>query len=132
VSVEAAGSNISPPSAAAGAGALGSHQFFDDFVLAYHLAVAERLRERPDAVIERARQDLNRWLEGDALGPGERRSVERWQKLLDTSDVGQLNGIITDTSDEGQRPRSSSPFVGELTPEERPELPAACEQRATA
>jgi hypothetical protein len=35
-------------------------------------------------------------------------------------------------SDEGQRLRSSSPFVGTLTPEERLEILAACEQRATA
>jgi hypothetical protein len=130
--MEATGSNISPPGAASGAGALGSHQFLDDFVLAYHMAVAERLRERPDAVIELARQNLNRWLEGDALGPGERQSVEEWQKLLDLSEVSQLIGIITDTSDEGQRLRSSSPFVGALTPEERLELLAACPAPETA
>ena len=130
--MEATGNNISTTGAAAGAGALGSHQFLDDFALAYHLAVAERLGERPDAVIEHARQNLTRWLEGDAFGPGERQAVEEWRKLLDVSDVGQLIGIITDTSDEGQRLRSSSPFVGALTPEERLELLAACEQRATA
>ncbi|MCA1634175.1 MAG: hypothetical protein LC802_10900 [Acidobacteria bacterium] len=118
--------------ASAGAGALGSHQFLDDFALAYHLAVAERLRERPDAVIERARQNLNRWLEGDAFGPGERQSVEEWLKILDGSDAERLIRIITDPSDEGQRLRSSSPFVGALTPEERLEILAACEQRATA
>ncbi len=118
--------------ASAGAGALGSHQFLDDFALAYHLAVAERLRERSDAVIERARQNLNRWLEGDAFGRGERQSVEEWLKILDGSDVERLIRIITDPSDEGQRLRSSSPFVGALTPEERLEILAACEQRATA
>ena len=118
--------------ASAGAGALGSHQFLDNFALAYHLAVAERLRERPDVVIEHARHNINRWLEGDAFGPGERQSVEEWRKILDGSDVGQLIQIITDPSDEGQRLRSSSPFVGTLTPEERLEILAACEQRATA
>ena len=111
---------------------LGTHQFLDDFALAYHLAVAERLRKRPDAVIERARQNLNRWLEGDAFGLGERQSVEEWLKILDGSDVRQLIQIITDPSDEGQRLRSSSPFVGTLTPEERLEVLTACEQRATA
>jgi hypothetical protein len=130
--MEAARSNISILGVERGTGALGSHQFLDDFALAYHLAVAERLRERPDAVLERARQNLNRWLEGDALGSGERQSVEEWQNILDVSDVGRLIRIITDTSDEGQRLRSSSPFVGALTPEERLELLAACEQKATA
>ena len=111
---------------------MGTHQFLDDFALAYHLAVVERLRERPDAVVEHARRNLNRWLEGDAFGPGARQSVEEWLKILDGSDVERLTRIITDLSDEGQRLRSSSPFVGALTPEERLEILAACEQRATA
>jgi hypothetical protein len=130
--MEAGEKIISTLDASAGAATLGSHQFLDDFALAYHLAVAERLRERPDAVIERARQNLNCWLEGDAFGPGERQSIEEWRKILDESDIGRLIRIITDTSEEGQRLRSSSPFIGTLTPEERLEILAACEQRATA
>lgn len=130
--MEAGEKIISTLDASAGTGTLGSHQFLDDFALAYHLAVAERLRERPDAVIERASQNLNRWLEGVAFGPGERQSIEEWRKILDESDIGRLIRIITDTSEEGQRLRSSSPFVGTLTPEERLEILAACEQRATA
>ena len=130
--MEAGEKIISTLDASAGAATLGSHQFLDDFALAYHLAVAERLRERPDAVIERARQNLSRWLEGDAFGPGERQSIEEWRKILDESDIGRLIRIITDTSEEGRRLRSSSPFVGTLTPEERLEILAACEQRATA
>ena len=125
------GNNISILDATAEVATLGSHQFLDDFALAYHLAVAERLRERPDAVIERACQNLNRWLKGDALGPGERQSIEEWRKILGESDAIQLIQFITDTSDEGQRLRSSSPFVEALTPEERLEILAACEQRAT-
>ena len=130
--MEAGEKIISTLDIAVGNGTLGSHQFLDDFALAYHLAVAKRLRERPDAVVSRARQNLNRWLEGDTFGPGERQSVEEWQKILDGSDVEQLIQIITDTSDEGQRLRSSSPFVGALTPEERLEILAACEQSTTA
>jgi hypothetical protein len=132
VSMEAREKIISTLDSSAGVSPLGTHQFLDDFALAYHLAVAERLRERPDAVIERARQNLNRWLEGDAFGPGARQSVEEWLKILDGSNVERLIWIITDPSDEGQRLRSSSPFVGALTPEERLEILAVCEQRATA
>jgi len=115
----------------AGISPLGSHEFLDDFALAYHRAVAERLRAEPGAVLERARQNLNRWTEGDTFGPGERTSLEEWQEILGEADVDHLIEIITDTSDEGQRLRSSSPFVGALTPEERLEILAACEQRAT-
>lgn len=130
--MEAGEKIISTLDAAASVSPLGTHQFLDDFALAYHCAVAARLRVEPEAIINHARQTLNRWLEGDALGPGERQSVEEWQKILDGSDVGRLIQIITDTSEEGQRLRSSSPFVGALTPEERLEILAACEQRAIA
>lgn len=115
----------------AGVSPLGSHAFLDEFALAYHRAVAERLRAEPEAVLERARRNLHRWAEGDAFGPGELASLEEWRLILGEADVDRLIEIITDTSDEGQRLRSSSPFVGALSPEERLEILAACEQRAT-
>jgi hypothetical protein len=118
------------PGGAAGVSPLGSHAFLDDFALAYHLAVAERLRAEPEAVLERARQNLNRWMEGDAFGAGEQASLEEWQGIIGEADVDRLIEIMTDASDEGQRLRSSSPFVGVLSPEERLEILAACEQRA--
>ena len=111
---------------------LGSHAFLDEFALAYHRAVAERLRAEPEAVLEHARQNLRRWAEGDVFGPGEQASLEEWRELLDEEGVDVLVELMTDASDEGQRLRSSSPFVGVLSPEERLEILAACEQRATA
>jgi len=110
---------------------LGSHAFLDEFALAYHRAVVERLRAEPEAVLERARRNLNRWTEGDAFGAGEQASLEEWREILNVADVNRLIEIMTDTSEEGQRLRSSSPFVGALSPEERLEILAACEQRAT-
>ena len=115
----------------AGVSPLGSHAFLDEFALAYHRAVAERLRAEPEAVLELARRNLNRWTEGDAFGAGERASLEEWREILSEADLDRLIEIITDVSDEGQRLRSSSPFVGALSPEERLEILAACEQRAT-
>jgi hypothetical protein len=115
----------------AGISPLGSHAFLDEFALTYHRAVAECLRAEPEAVLERARRNLNRWTEGDAFGPGELASLEEWREILGEADVYRLIEIMTDTSDEGQRLRSSSPFVGALSPEERLEILAACEQRAT-
>ncbi len=111
---------------------LGSHAFLDDFALAYHRAVADRLHAEPAAVLGHARRNLDRWTEGDAFGPGDLASLEEWRRILDEANVGGLIEIITDASDEGQRLRSSSPFVGILSPEERLEILAACEQRATA
>lgn len=119
------------PGGWAGVSPLGSHAFLDEFALAYHRAVAERLRADPEAVLERARQTLNRWTEGDAFGAGEQASLEEWREILGEADVDRLVEIIIDTSDDGQRLRSSSPFVGALSPEERLEILATCEQRAT-
>ena len=116
----------------AGVSQLGSHAFLDEFALAYHRAVADRLCADPEAVLEHARRNLHRWTEGGTFGPGELASLEEWRRILGGVDVGRLIEIMTDTSDEGQRLRSSSPFVGALSPEERLEILAACEQRATA
>lgn len=55
-----------------GASQLGSYNLLDDFALAYHGAVADRLRTEPAAVLEHARRNLGRWVEGFAFGPGER------------------------------------------------------------
>ena len=119
------------PGGGAGVSPLGSHAFLDEFALAYHRAVAERMCGEPEAVLEHARRNLERWTEGDAFGPGERASLEEWRRILDEADVIRLVEIITDASDEGQRLRSSSPFVGVISPEERLEILATCKQRAT-
>ncbi len=118
------------PGGAAGVSPLGSHAFLDEFALAYHRAVAERLRAEPVAVLEHARRNLERWAEGDTFAVGEKASLEEWRGILDEADVDRLIEIITEASEEGQRLRSSSPFVGTLSPEERLEILAACEQRA--
>jgi hypothetical protein len=115
----------------AGVSPLGSHTFLDEFALAYHRVVADRLRAEPEAVLEHARRNLHRWTEGGTFGPGELASMEEWRRILDEGDVERLIELIADASDEGQRLRSSSPFVGALSPEERLEILAACEQRAT-
>jgi hypothetical protein len=111
---------------------LGSHAFLDEFARAYHRAVAaDRLRAEPSAVLEHARRNIDGWTEGDAFGPGDLASLEEWRRILNEADVNRLVEVITDVSDEGQRLRSSSPFVGVISPEERLEILAACEQRAT-
>jgi hypothetical protein len=114
---------------AAGASALGAHRFLDEFALAYHRAVVERLLREPEAVINHARENLTRWMEACA---GEIQPLKEWLRILEESDADRLIKIITDTSDDGQRLRSSSPYVGTLSPEKRLEILAACEQSAVA
>lgn len=111
---------------------LGSHRFLDDFALAYHRAVAEALRSAPENVIEHARRNLARWLNSETFDAGESASLEEWREILDRTNIEQLITIITDESDEGQRLRQSSPFVGAISHQQRLEILAACEKRASA
>jgi hypothetical protein len=120
------------PTAVAHDGGWGSHQFLDALALAYHRAVAARLRTEPKAVIEVARENIARWLSSGSFDAGTAASLHEWEEILDTSNSEQLMAVITEESDEGQRLRQSSPFAGVLTDEERLEIMTACEQAASA
>ena len=109
---------------------LGTHQFLDEFALAYHRAVADRLRTDGSSVLAHARRNLDRWMRDGGHELGAAQALEEWRKLLDESDLDELIESITDTSDEGQRLRSSSPFAGALPPEQRLEMLAACEPKS--
>lgn len=100
---------------------LGSHAFLDEFALAYHCAVSERLRAAPEAVLERAHRNLNRWMAMRSRR-GSVHLCKEWREILDEADVDHLIEILTDLSEDGQRLRSSSPFVGTLPPEEQLEI----------
>lgn len=118
---------ISPPQRLA----LDSHQFIDLLNLAYHRSVAARLLAGPEAVLTRARNNLQRWAKVHE-GSGSAPALAEWQSLLDTCSVRELILIITEDSDEGQRLRPSTPFAGVLSLEERKELRQRCEVMATA
>jgi hypothetical protein len=112
--------------------ALDSHQFIDFLNLAYHREVAARLLADPAAVLKRARNNLQRWLAAYQPGEPDARCLEEWQSLLATRTVPELIAILTEDSDEGQRLRSSTPFAGVLSLEERKELRKRCEEIAIA
>jgi hypothetical protein len=105
---------------------LGTHQLLDDIALAYHRAVAVRLRRDPEAALGVARRNLARWLSGGAFDGAGAAALREWESLLDGSGVGRLIECITAETEEGQRLRSSSPFVGAIPEEARLEIIAAC------
>lgn len=61
-----------------------------------------------------ARKNLNRWLTGESFAGSERFALLEWQTILENSTPEEIRKIITQDTDEGQRLRSSSPFVGIL------------------
>jgi hypothetical protein len=109
----------------------GTHEFIDEFALAYHRAVAKKLRVEPEKTLLHAKQTLERWIASGSFDGGELRTLDEWRKLLEESDVQQLIDLITEVSDEGQRLRSSSPFAGALPQSMRREILTNCEKRSS-
>jgi len=80
----------------------------------------------PELIIKKAHSNLRRWLSVYEPGEPDARPLEEWQELLETRTVSELIAIITEDSDEGQRLRSSTPFTGLLSFEERKEIYKRC------
>lgn len=108
---------------------IGSQQAIDALSLDYHREVAGRLLSAPETVLDRARNNLKRWMTVHE-GTGSASALAEWQSLLDTKTVQELIEIIIEDSDEGQRLRSSTPFTGILSSQERQALRAKHEERA--
>jgi hypothetical protein len=53
-------------------------------------------------------------------------SLREWMKILDRKRADEIADMITSDTDEGQRLRSSSPFVGILSHEERDKTWSEC------
>ena len=94
--------------------------FIDLFSLMLHAGVAEKLRLNPNEVLQIARNNLNRWLKN------ENSALREWQKILETNTPEEIIKLITQDTDEGQRLRSSSPFVGVLSESERDKIWSEC------
>ncbi len=97
-----------------------SGNFVDLFSLMLHTSVAEKMRLNSTEVLQIARQNLNRWLKNENL------ALHEWQKILDTKAPEEIIKIITQDTNEGQRLRSSSPFVGVLSELEREKIWSEC------
>ncbi len=110
---------------------LDSHQFIDFVNLVYHREVAARLLANPEAVLSKARSNLQRWANVHE-GTGSAAALTEWQMLLDTRTIPELVAIITADSDEGQRLRQSTPFTGLLSEAERKELRSRCAETVLA
>lgn len=100
-----------------------SANFSDLVSLALHQLAAVRLRSNP-GLIEKAKSNLHNWL---AENPNVSAWIE-WKTILETKSLENILKLITDETDGGQRLRSSSPFVGLVTAEERWAIIEYCEK----
>ncbi len=100
-----------------------AENFSDLISLALHHVVAFRLRSNPH-LLQKAETNLNNWLsKNSTVG-----AWLEWKKILETENLENILKIITVETDEGQRLRSSSPFVGLVTKEERRIIIEDCEK----
>ena len=97
------------------------HRILDARSLAMHCKIAQKISRDPD-LLDKARANLERWVakSEDPLP----QYLHEWQEILKLPwpDIAE---IITSMSEDATRLRSSSPFAGILTAEEREQIYAA-------
>lgn len=110
--------------AASRSGEIRAAENFPDLVsLALHRAVALRLRSNP-SLMRQAEANLQNWLR---INPNTQAWLE-WRTILENESLENILKIIVAETDEGQRLRSSSPFAGLITAEERRAIIEYCEK----
>ena len=83
--------------------------------LAISAAVAEKLRVEPEAVIAKARSNIETMR---SIGVNEQPWVEMWEAVLGLG-ASHVGAMLTSTDPVARDLRQSSPFTGVLTEEER-------------
>lgn len=78
--------------------------------------VAAEVTRRPE-LIELALANLDRWSRRNHDAPGLLRCYAEWRAILEKP-VAEVLAILTAETDEGQRLRQNTPFVGVLSPQE--------------
>ncbi|MCW5961950.1 MAG: hypothetical protein KIS76_17445 [Pyrinomonadaceae bacterium] len=98
-----------------------TQNFPDMLSLVVHRLAAERLRSDPQ-LLEIAKANLQRWLNQT---PGVGAWLE-WKEILENESLENILKIISAETDEGQRLRSSSPFAGLISEDERRKVIKIC------
>ena len=98
------------------------HEYQDRVSLEMARRVAAGLRDHPEW-LELARHNLARWSQRNQDSPSLLRCYNEWQELL-ARPLAEVVAILTTETDEGQRLRQNSPFVGVLKPREVWEIKA--------
>jgi hypothetical protein len=97
------------------------HRILDARSLAMHCKIAQKISRDPD-LLDKARANLERWSAAskDPLP----QYLHEWQEILKRP-WPEIAEIITSMSEDATRLRSSSPFAGVLTTDERKQIYAA-------
>jgi len=92
-----------------------SHRQIDERSLAFGRAIAARLVEQPELIVQ-ARANLTRWL--ITCSAGVRPALHEWLAVLD-GPSDEIIALLTAGDERATRLRQSNPFAGLLLNEER-------------
>ena len=93
-----------------------NHAFRERQSLALNSAVAARLADHPDEVLERASKTVAR---GKSLPGVWCVDLGKWEQFLASGDAAEIARILTGSDELSVRLRQSSPFSVQLSPQER-------------
>ena len=109
------------PADGAPAGRYSDHRILDARSLAMHCKIVQKISRDPQ-LLEKAKANLSRW-SAKIDGP-KPRYLREWQQILDKPWL-TIAEMMTSMSEDATRHRSSSPFAGILSEEEREQIYAA-------
>jgi|ERR1035437_3308405 hypothetical protein len=97
------------------------HRLVELHSLGFHQKVVEHLLQNPKKVMERARQRVSEWLDGEQPFAGSKAYALAWQELLNQP-VNKIIDILLSDTPKARALRQTTPFAGEISEEEREEV----------
>ena len=97
------------------------HRILDARSLAMHCKIAQKISRNPD-LLDKARANLERW--SAKSGKPQPQYLREWGEIL-ARPWPEIAELITNMNEDATRLRSSSPFAGVLTADERDQIYAA-------
>jgi hypothetical protein len=94
------------------------HSFLDQRSLAFHVAIAEKLRSDPK-LLEKIRSRLRRTLSDERVSISTRDAYREWLELIEQHSFEQVLSLLVHPGEEGIRLRQATPFAGILSKAER-------------
>ncbi len=94
------------------------HQDIDQRSLEMDRLIAEKIRANP-ALLRRALDNIDDYVNRSTSSDSGRDAYLEWKTIIQTHSLEEVLSILTEDSEEGQRLRQSTPFMGIISQEER-------------
>jgi hypothetical protein len=94
------------------------HSFLDRRSLAFHVAIAEKLRPDP-RLLEKVCDRLRSMLSDNRVSISTRDAYREWLDFIEGHSFEEVLDLLVDPSEEGTRLRQTTPFAGILSRTER-------------